>query len=80
VVADDGGAVVGYFVETAKPSLGSERPGGGGRARRALARAREQGCPALVADWRSANALSSRTWTGLGFTETFHRLHRSVGY
>jgi ribosomal protein S18 acetylase RimI-like enzyme len=45
-----------------------------------LAWARAQGCAALVADWRSANVLSSRTWSGLGFTETFRRLHRSVGY
>ena len=34
----------------------------------------------MVTDWRVTNLLSSRAWPALGFTETFLRLHRLVGY
>lgn len=34
----------------------------------------------VVTDWRVTNLLSSRTWPRLGFEQTFHRLHRVVGY
>jgi ribosomal protein S18 acetylase RimI-like enzyme len=34
----------------------------------------------VVTDWRATNLLSSRTWTRLGFRESFLRLHRLVGY
>lgn len=34
----------------------------------------------VAADWRSTNLFSVMTWEGLGFTPTFHRLHRHVGY
>jgi GNAT superfamily N-acetyltransferase len=42
--------------------------------------AKEAGYDSIVTDWRSANLLSSRTWPRLGFTETFVRLHRHIGY
>ncbi len=34
----------------------------------------------VVVDWRETNLLSSRVWRALGFTETFVRLHRLIGY
>ena len=34
----------------------------------------------VVTDWRVTNLLSSRTWPKLGFTPTFVRMHRVVGY
>jgi len=33
-----------------------------------------------VTDWRATNLTSSRTWTSLGFRESFFRLHRLIGY
>jgi GNAT superfamily N-acetyltransferase len=33
-----------------------------------------------VTDWRTTNLLSSRAWAALGFTESFVRLHRLIGY
>lgn len=40
----------------------------------------EQGYPGVVTDWRATNLLSSRTWPGLGFRDTFVRMHRLVGH
>ena len=40
----------------------------------------ESGFDCVVTDWRATNLLSSRTWTRLGFRESFLRLHRLVGY
>jgi GNAT superfamily N-acetyltransferase len=42
--------------------------------------ATDAGYTSIVTDWRSANLLSSRTWPHLGFTPTFLRLHRHIGY
>jgi GNAT superfamily N-acetyltransferase len=44
----------------------------------ALAWAHEQGRPALVADWRLTNLLSSRFFPRRGFRVAFERLYRSV--
>jgi GNAT superfamily N-acetyltransferase len=44
----------------------------------ALAWAREQGRPALVADWRVTNLLSSRFFPRRGFRVAFERLYRSI--
>jgi GNAT superfamily N-acetyltransferase len=40
----------------------------------------EVGYTSVVADWRVTNLLSSRAWPRLGFVQTFHRLHRLIGY
>jgi ribosomal protein S18 acetylase RimI-like enzyme len=40
--------------------------------------AAEQGYPVVCADWRSANLEAARTWTALGYDETFVRLHRQL--
>ncbi len=40
--------------------------------------ARERGDTHLVTDWRTANLLSSRSWTRLGFRPTHYRMHRAV--
>ncbi|MEU8225625.1 GNAT family N-acetyltransferase [Kribbella sp. NPDC048915] len=40
----------------------------------------ETGYTSVVTDWRVTNLLSSRTWPRLGFRQTFHRLHRLIGY
>ncbi|MGW0432337.1 N-acetyltransferase family protein [Micromonospora sp. NPDC003197] len=40
----------------------------------------DSGFDSVVTDWRVTNLLSSRTWPKLGFTETFLRLHRLIGY
>ncbi|GGM59358.1 hypothetical protein GCM10011608_50580 [Micromonospora sonchi] len=40
----------------------------------------DSGFDSVVTDWRVTNLLSSRTWPRLGFTETFLRLHRTIGY
>ncbi|WP_327026272.1 GNAT family N-acetyltransferase [Micromonospora sp. NBC_01739] len=40
----------------------------------------DSGFDCVVTDWRVTNLLSSRTWPRLGFTETFLRLHRTIGY
>jgi len=45
-----------------------------------IAWAAEQGHASVVTDWRVTNLLSSRTWPKLGFTPTFVRMHRVVGY
>jgi ribosomal protein S18 acetylase RimI-like enzyme len=45
-----------------------------------LAWSAESGSDCVVTDWRATNLLSSRTWTRLGFRESFLRLHRLVGY
>jgi GNAT superfamily N-acetyltransferase len=42
--------------------------------------AAETGHASVVTDWRTTNLLSSRAWPALGFTETFTRLHRVVGF
>ncbi|TDO35727.1 acetyltransferase (GNAT) family protein [Kribbella sp. VKM Ac-2527] len=54
-------------------------------AGRALGEAVLQWCAeaaynSVVTDWRVTNLLSSRTWPRLGFEQTFHRLHRLIGY
>jgi len=38
------------------------------------------GYASVVTDWRQTNLLSSRAWPAVGFTETFVRLHRLIGY
>jgi GNAT superfamily N-acetyltransferase len=40
----------------------------------------DTGYTSVVTDWRVTNLLSSRTWPKLGFEQTFHRLHRLIGY
>ena len=40
----------------------------------------EKGYPSIVTDWRETNLLSSRAWRGLGYRDTFTRLHRLVGH
>ncbi|MGZ0151782.1 N-acetyltransferase family protein [Kribbella sp. WER1] len=40
----------------------------------------EVGYTSVVTDWRVTNLLSSRTWPRLRFRQTFHRLHRLIGY
>ena len=42
--------------------------------------AARSGFDSVVTDWRVTNLLSSRAWPTLGFTETFLRLHRLIGY
>jgi len=42
--------------------------------------AAEEDYACVVTDWRETNLLSSRTWRALGFTPTFLRLHRLIGY
>jgi GNAT superfamily N-acetyltransferase len=44
----------------------------------ALAWAHEQGHPAVVADWRVTNLLSSRFFPRRGFRTAFERLYRSI--
>ena len=39
-----------------------------------------EGYPSIVTDWRETNLLSSRAWRGLGYRDTFTRLHRLVGH
>ena len=36
--------------------------------------------PSIATDWRETNLLSSRAWRGLGYRDTFVRLHRLVGH
>ena len=38
------------------------------------------GYPSIVTDWRETNLLSSRAWRGLGYRDTFTRVHRLVGH
>ena len=40
----------------------------------------EAGYPSIVTDWRETNLLSSRAWRGLGYRDTFTRVHRLVGH
>ena len=49
-------------------------------ARRSRRWALEEGYPSLVTDWRETNLLSSRAWRGLGYRDTFTRVHRLVGH
>ena len=55
---------------------------GAGRAlgEAVIAWAAQAGYDCVATDWRVTNLLSSRTWPRLGFTESFIRLHRVVGY
>jgi ribosomal protein S18 acetylase RimI-like enzyme len=46
--------------------------------RAGLEAARAAGASHCVTDWRTANLLSSRSWTRLGFRPTHFRLHRAV--
>ena len=40
-----------------------------------------EGYPSIiVTDWRETNLLSSRAWRGLGYRDTFTRVHRLVGH
>ena len=59
-----------------------ERGHGAGRAlgEAVLNWATEVGYESVVTDWRVTNLLSSRAWPALGFVQTFHRLHRMIGY
>jgi GNAT superfamily N-acetyltransferase len=58
------------------------RGAGAGRAlgEAVLDWAATEGYASVVTDWRATNLLSSRAWPALGFTETFLRLHRHIGY
>jgi len=40
----------------------------------------EAGYTSVVTDWRETNLLSSRAWRGLGYRDTFTRVHRLVGH
>jgi GNAT superfamily N-acetyltransferase len=40
----------------------------------------ESGYPSIVTDWRETNLLSSRAWRGLGYRDTFTRVHRLLGH
>ncbi|HEY3561277.1 MAG TPA: GNAT family N-acetyltransferase [Kribbella sp.] len=62
--------------------LPSARGLGAGRAlgEAVLQWSAETGYTSVVTDWRVTNLLSSRTWPRLGFRQTFHRLHRLIGY
>jgi ribosomal protein S18 acetylase RimI-like enzyme len=42
--------------------------------------AQSEGYPSIVTDWRETNLLSSRAWRGLGYRDTFTRVHRLVGH
>ena len=42
--------------------------------------AADEGYPSIVTDWRETNLLSSRAWRGLGYRDTFTRVHRLVGH
>jgi len=42
--------------------------------------AASEGYASIVTDWRETNLLSSRAWRGLGYRDTFTRVHRLVGY
>ena len=44
----------------------------------ALGWAHEQGYRTVVTDWRSANLLAARFWTGRGFEPTAYRLFRRI--
>ncbi len=39
-----------------------------------------EGYTSIVTDWRETNLLSSRAWRGLGYRDTFTRVHRLVGH
>lgn len=39
-----------------------------------------EGYTSLVTDWRETNLLSSRAWRGLGYRDTFTRVHRLVAF
>jgi GNAT superfamily N-acetyltransferase len=43
-----------------------------------FAAAREAGARHSITDWRTANLLSSRSWTAFGYRPTHFRLHRAV--
>jgi ribosomal protein S18 acetylase RimI-like enzyme len=38
------------------------------------------GYDSVVTDWRETNLLSSRAWRGIGYRDTFTRVHRLVGH
>ncbi|MCW2793911.1 MAG: GCN5-related N-acetyltransferase [Nocardioides sp.] len=42
--------------------------------------ATEAGFDSVVTDWRETNLLSSRAWRGLGYRDTFTRVHRLIGH
>ena len=64
------------------------RAAGGPRSRRRTGTRRgglgagraAEGYPSIVTDWRETNLLSSRAWRGLGYRDTFTRVHRLVGH
>ena len=62
--------------------LPSARGRGAGRAlgEAVLQWSADTGYTSVVTDWRVTNLLSSRAWPKLGFQQTFHRLHRLIGY
>lgn len=43
-----------------------------------MAWSRDQGHEWVATDWRSTNLEANRTWVGLGFRPSFHRLHRAI--
>jgi GNAT superfamily N-acetyltransferase len=65
------------FAAVLPPSRGL----GAGRAlgEAVMAWSRDSGFESVVADWRTTNLLSSRTWKRLGFRPYFLRLHRLLG-
>ncbi len=46
--------------------------------REGLSAAREAGAGHCITDWRTANLLSSRSWTALRFRPVHYRLHRAI--
>jgi GNAT superfamily N-acetyltransferase len=66
------------FAAVFPPARGS----GAGRAlgEAVLQWAAANGFDSVATDWRVTNLLSSRAWPALGFTESFVRLHRLIGY
>lgn len=43
-----------------------------------IAWARDEAYEWVATDWRSTNLEANRSWVGLGFRPTFHRLHRAI--
>jgi len=60
--------------------LSDARGLGAGRAlgEAVMAWSRDEGYEWVATDWRSTNLEAHRTWTGLGFGPSYHRLHRAI--
>jgi ribosomal protein S18 acetylase RimI-like enzyme len=75
--APDGAAFLGFAaVHPEARGLGVGRALGEAVSQLAL----EKGYASIVTDWRETNLLSSRAWRGLGYRDTFTRVHRLVGH